>query len=65
MVNDEPDRELVEAARRALWALELIQERKGQQLWLDIAGDRYRGKAITDQLRQAIQHAEGEGDRYG
>jgi hypothetical protein len=61
MVKDEPDRELLEAARTALRALELVQERKGQQFWLDIAGDRFRGRAITDQLRAAIERAEGDG----
>jgi hypothetical protein len=47
MVRDEPIRELLDAARTALWALELIHQRKGQQFWLDIAGDRFRGEAIT------------------
>jgi hypothetical protein len=46
------------AARTALWTLKLIHQRKGQQLWLDIASDRFQGKAITERLRTAIEHAE-------
>jgi hypothetical protein len=34
MAKDETDHELLEAAKSALWALDLIQQRKGQQLWL-------------------------------
>ena len=59
MLSNERAEGLLVAARAALEALEAIERRKGQQLWLDIAGDRFRGKAITERLRAAIEHAEG------
>jgi hypothetical protein len=58
MLSNDTAEGLLDAARAALEALETIERRKGQQLWLDIAGDRFRGKAITDQLRAAIEQAE-------
>jgi hypothetical protein len=63
MLSNDTAEGLLDAARAALEALEIIEQRKGQQLWLDIAGDRFRGKAITKQLRAAIEHAEGDGIR--
>jgi hypothetical protein len=61
MLSSDTGQGLLDAARAALEALEIIERRKGQQIWLDIAGDRFRGKAITEQLRAAIEHAEGDG----
>jgi hypothetical protein len=52
---------LLGAARAALEALEIIERRKGQQIWLELAGDRFRGRVITNQLRTAIEHAEHDG----
>jgi hypothetical protein len=59
MLSNDTAEGLLDAARAALEALETIERRKGQQLWLDIAGDRFRGKAITDQLRAAIRAGRG------
>ena len=63
MLTSDTAEGLLDAARAALGALEIIERRKGQQLWLDIAGDRFRGKVIAEQLRAAIEHAEGDGTR--
>jgi hypothetical protein len=61
LLTNETTQGLLDAARTALEALQVIERRKGQQLWLDVAGDRFRGKAITEQLRAAIERAEVDG----
>jgi hypothetical protein len=58
MLSNDTGQGLLNAARAALEALETIERRKGQQLWLDIGYG--RDAVVIKRLREAVESAERE-----
>jgi hypothetical protein len=58
MLSNDTAEGLLDAARAALKALEIIERRKGKQLWLDIGYG--RDAVVIKRLREAVESAEGE-----
>jgi hypothetical protein len=58
MFSNDTAEGLLDAARAALEALEIIERRKGKQLWVDIGYG--RDGAVIKRLREAIELAERE-----
>jgi hypothetical protein len=58
MLSNDTAEGLLNAARAALEALETIERRKGQQLWLDIGYG--RDAVVIKRLREAVESVERE-----